>query len=282
LNLDVDLDLGGLGLGNLVGDLLNGVLTLVDNLLDGLLGGLSGILGGLTGSPTANIAVDSVHNLGNGLIRVNLVLQDSVQGGLTAELDVLLLNSIGVMLNVDTQTFTFSGVAGEIVPVDLDVSAAIGLLDCDSHIQVSIHAFILGIIDLDVNINVNLGGLSQLLDSILSILIPVGGLTCDGYSSMYTTDYSTNAYTTDYSTNAYTTDYSTNAYTTDYSTNAYTTDYSTNAYTTDYSTNAYTTDYSTNAYTTDYSTNAYTTDYSTNVNPYTTDFSTNYDSGAPK
>jgi len=206
LNLDVDVDLSGIGLGNLVGNLLNGVLQIVDGLLGGL---LNGLLGGLFGPQAAQIQVANVQNLGNGVVRANFQLANAVQGGVSANVNIQLLNAAGVVIYADVQALVFSGVAGQIVSVDLDVSAAIDLFGCGISIQVSLDAVILGIIDLNIHLAVDLSGLNNLLDGLLGALLgSQQTLACNqGSSYFYTTDYST--YTSDYS--SYTSDYSTNA-----------------------------------------------------------------------
>jgi len=197
LNLDVDVDLSSIGLGNLVGNLVNGVVQLVDGLLGGL---LNGLLGGLLGSQTPQIQVSNIQSSGNGNVQADFTLQNSAIGGISTNVVVKLVDSDGVVLFTSVNALVFSGVAGQVVSLNLDLSAAIGLFGCDTFIQVSLEADILGIIQVDLNVNVNLSGLNNLLDSILGNLVPADFSCSNDYYSSYTSDYSTNAYTTNFST----------------------------------------------------------------------------------
>lgn len=134
---------------------------------------------------------------------VQLSLYSGVRGGLNVNLNVQLVNSLGLLVDIDSKLVHFSGRAGQIVHVDLDLSSVLDLLDCNSFLQVSLDGFLLGLINVDVDILVDLNSLTDLLDSILSVVLPQINLSCERNlnSSYYaTTNYSTA--TTNYSTYA--------------------------------------------------------------------------------
>ncbi len=160
---DVDCILGD----NLVGELVEGVLVLVEQVLDAVFDLLNGLLG--YSVPRATVGVIGVQPIGNNQALVALQLQQAVPGGLTLDLNVDLLNILGIVAHIDTQTVVFSGVPGQVVNVVVDLSVANGLIDGSVFLQLSI-----GNINLNLNLNLqvvlDLSGLNNLLDNLLHIL----------------------------------------------------------------------------------------------------------------
>ena len=150
---------------DLIGNLVGGVVELVNGLLSGL---IDGLLGGLFGPQQAEFAVVGVRRLNNGMVRARIMLLDNVQGGISLRLNIHLLDILGVDVDVFTDVLDFNGNAGEVIVVDIDLSA-LDNVSCDSNIVVSVDGFVLGLIDLNVNIEVQLDGLNDLLSNIVNL-----------------------------------------------------------------------------------------------------------------
>lgn len=188
LDLDLDLDLDILLGDDLVGNLVDGVLDLVQQ-VNTVVDLLNGLLG--SGYRTAQVAVVGVQTLQNNQALVSLQLQDSVPGGLTLDLNVDILDVLGIVAHIDTRTVVFSGIRGQIVNVVVDLSAANSIIDANVSLQLSIANIHLNL-NLNIQVLLDLHGLNNLLDNLLHILnldsltqnllgsLPVGNLPVVG------------------------------------------------------------------------------------------------------
>jgi hypothetical protein len=164
LDLDLNIELGQ----ELVGSLVDGVFGLADNPLNYVTGLLGGLLSN-SGSQSAQVAIVGIRELQHNRVMVSLQLQDSVPGGVSLEVNVDLLNVLGIVAHVNTQQVVFSGIRGQTINVVVDVSSAIDSIDGNIAAQVSISNIRLNLA-IDVDIVVDLAGLNNLLDEIVHIL----------------------------------------------------------------------------------------------------------------
>jgi hypothetical protein len=160
-NLHIDLDLG-----------LNIVLgqDMTCHLLNGVVQTVSSLIGTLLGTPNCIINVLSIQPLAGSKLQVSLQLQNNVLGGLSLDLNVDLLNRLGITAHICTQHVVFSGIRGEIAVCILDVSGAVNLLlDPEVNVQLSVSNIR---VNLAINaiVAVSLPGLDNCLDGLLQIL----------------------------------------------------------------------------------------------------------------
>jgi hypothetical protein len=147
---------------------------------------------------------------------VSLLLKDSVPGGLYLDLNLDIVNALGVVSNVDSARVSFSGMGGEVVNVVLTrLSLLNSLWGSDESVQVSLGNVHLNR-DFDLSIIIGIDGITDLLDELAYHIIYLhstdSGSTDNG-STGTGTDYSggTDYTGTDYTGTDYTgtgTDYS--------------------------------------------------------------------------
>ena len=157
---------------------LDGELSFVEDFLGGVISGLTSksligdVLGGVLSPSTveASIAILDSEIL-DGEVRVSLQLLDSVIESLPVELNVeIMLGS--EILNIDSKIATFTGEAGEVVEVSIDLSADellnLDLNELDLSVQVSLT--VSNLIDLHLETGVSVEGLDELLNVIIDAI----------------------------------------------------------------------------------------------------------------
>jgi hypothetical protein len=160
-NIHLDLDLG---LNILIGQ------DLVCNLLNGVVHTVTSLLGNLLSQPNCVVSIVNVQVLSGNKLQVSVQLQTGVFGGLSLDLNVDILNRLGVSAHIASQHLVFSGVRGQIVVCVLDVSGAVSLLvDPEISIQLCVTNIHVNLA-LTAVVDVQLAGLDNCLDSILGVL----------------------------------------------------------------------------------------------------------------
>jgi len=176
-NIHLDLDLG---LNILIGQ------AYVCNLINGVVHTVTSLVGNLLSTPNCIVSIVNVQVLAGNKLQVSVQLQTGILGGLSLDLNVDLLNRLGVSAHIATQRISFSGVRGQIVVCVLDVSGAVSLL-VDPEITVQLCVSNINVnLALTAVVDVQLAGLDNCLDSILGVLglphifVSSGGISVSG------------------------------------------------------------------------------------------------------